>query len=223
MNAQSLKSYVGALCALLLIPLIGLIYIHLNHGDGVYYSLVTDLDRQLPFLKIFVVPYLSWYAFLLAGFVYLAYKERQSYYWALLQFIIGLLICYGVYAVYQTYVPRPLIEGDDWLLRTVAWVYQSDQPFNCFPSTHVLTSYLMMKAYLSAGNIPRIYKALVTLMAVLIIVSTQFVKQHVLLDIVGAVIVAEGVVSVVNRIRYRRWTNTLAAGMGREHLEGGLE
>ena len=52
---------------------------------------------------------------------------------------MGLLLCYSVYAIYQTTVPRPELIGSDWLLRTVQWVYRSDEPFNCFPSTHVLT------------------------------------------------------------------------------------
>ena len=43
-----------ACSGLLLIPLVGLIYIHLNQADGVAYSLVTDLDRQIPFMKSFV-------------------------------------------------------------------------------------------------------------------------------------------------------------------------
>ncbi|MBD0383796.1 phosphatase PAP2 family protein [Paenibacillus sedimenti] len=223
MKKESFISYLLACSALLSIPLVGLIYVYLNHGGERYYSLVTDLDRQIPFLKIFVVPYVSWYVFLLAGFMYLAYKDRQTYYKTLLQFIIGLLLCYGVYAVYQTHVPRPAIGGDDWMMRMVQWVYNNDQPFNCFPSTHVLTSYLMMKAYLSTAHISRIYTSIVTLLSLLIIASTQFMKQHVLLDIIGAVLVAEGVIYVVNRVRKGWFVKPLAAGMQRGQIEGGLE
>nr|WP_275901705.1 phosphatase PAP2 family protein [Paenibacillus sp. SYP-B3998] len=181
------------------------------------------MDRQIPFLKIFVVPYMLWYVFLLLGFMYLAYKDRRTYYLTLLQFIIGLLLCYSVYAVYQTFVSRPVISGDDWMLRMVQWVYLSDQPFNCFPSTHVLTSYLMMKAYLNTKQIPRLYTVIVTLMSVLIIASTLFVKQHVLLDIVGAVLVAEGVIYVVQRV-CRGWKIVpIAANVQPSHIKGGLE
>ncbi|MFD0694352.1 phosphatase PAP2 family protein [Paenibacillus sp. GCM10027628] len=223
MRKESLKSYLLACCALLSIPMVGFIYVYLNHGGERYFSLVTDLDRQIPFLKIFVVPYVSWYVFLLAGFMYLAYKDRQTYYKTLLQFIIGLLLCYVVYAIYQTYVPRPQISGDDWMLRLVQWVYRVDQPFNCFPSTHVLTSYLMMKAYLSTTQISRLVTTAVTLMSLLIIASTQFMKQHVLLDIVGAVLVAEGVVYAVNKVRKGWFAKPLAAGVQRGPIKGGLE
>lgn len=211
-----------ACSGLLLIPLVGLIYIHLNQADGVAYSLVTDLDRQIPFMKSFVIPYLSWYGFLLVGFLYLAYKDRSMYYKTLFQFIMGLLLCYGVYAIYQTTVPRPELTGSDWLLRMVQWVYRSDQPFNCFPSTHVLTSYLMMKAYLRSTTIAWPYKIAVTSMSLLIIVSTLLVKQHVLLDIVGAVLISEGVVYVVERFRIGLLKESVAVNTQQRKFEGGL-
>ncbi|MEW9702494.1 phosphatase PAP2 family protein [Paenibacillus sp. SI8] len=223
MRIESLKSYLLACCALLSIPAVGLIYVYLNRAGEAYYSLATDFDRQIPFLKIFVIPYISWYLFLFAGFMYLAYKDRRIYYKALLQFIVGLLLCYGVYAVYQTYVPRPEVVGDDLLSGMMRMVYQSDQPFNCFPSTHVLTSYLMMRAYLNAVSVPRVYKAVVTVMALLIILSTQFVKQHVLMDIVGAVLVAEGVIYAVARIRKGSMVKPLQANIRNGHMERGLE
>ncbi|MDF2650856.1 MAG: serine/threonine protein phosphatase [Paenibacillus sp.] len=222
MKKTSWWSYIMACSGLLLIPLVGLIYIHLNQADGVAYSLVTDLDRQIPFMKSFVIPYLSWYGFLLVGFLYLAYKDRSMYYKTLFQFIMGLLLCYGVYAIYQTTVPRPELTGSDWLLRMVQWVYRSDQPFNCFPSTHVLTSYLMMKAYLRSTTIVWPYKIAVTSMSLLIIVSTLFVKQHVLLDIVGAVLVSEGVVYVVERFRMGLLKDSVAVNTQQRKFEGGL-
>nr|WP_240159611.1 phosphatase PAP2 family protein [Paenibacillus aceris] len=187
------------------------------------YSLVTDLDRQIPFLKGFVVPYLSWYGFLFVGFLYLAYKDRRNYYITLVESVIGLLICYGVYAIYQTTVPRPDLAGSDPLLQMVEWVYRSDQPFNCFPSTHVLTSYLMMRAYLRSTQVAMRNKIIVSGMSLLIIVSTQFVKQHVLLDIVGAVLVAEGVVYALDRVR-RGWLTEshIKVQTQQNNLEGGL-
>ncbi|MFE5319401.1 phosphatase PAP2 family protein [Paenibacillus sp. NPDC056579] len=222
MKANSLTSHLLALSSLLSIPLLGLIYIYLNHGNGMVHSLVTDFDHQLPFLKVFVLPYLFWYPFLFIAFVYLAFKNREVFYQTLVQFNIGLLICYGFYAVYQTYVPRPVLVGDDWLLQMVRGVYSSDQPYNCFPSTHVLTTYLMMKAYLRTAGIPRMYTAAVTIVSILIIASTQFVKQHVLLDIAGAILVAEGVIYAVTRIHKGWFSKPIIAKPQQSTWEGSL-
>jgi membrane-associated phospholipid phosphatase len=220
MSVQLLKPHLLAVTSLLTIPLLGIVYVYLNHSTGTVYSLVTDLDRQMPFLKVFVLPYVSWYVFLFIAFLYLAIKNREAYYQTLLQFNIGLLICYAVYAVYQTHVPRPELVGDGWLLQIVQWVYNSDEPFNCFPSIHVLTSYLMMKAYLGTANVPRIYTVAVVFMSMLIIASTQFIKQHVLLDIMGAVLVAEGVIYVVSFILKGWMGKSLVTHARQKSLEG---
>jgi hypothetical protein len=169
------------------------------------------LDRQLPFIPAFVIPYIAWFPFLFAGFLYLAFKNRTAYYETLLQFNIGLIVCYAVYAVYQTYVPRPELIGDSYLLNAVRSVYSTDEPFNCFPSTHVLTSYLMMKAFLRTPHVPRLLRLAVSAMSLTIIASTLFMKQHVLLDAAGAIAVAEGAVQAVRLLRTRLRAGSLPA------------
>lgn len=187
------QSRLALLSLLLSIPLVGSLYVWLNRLDLPSFSLETDLDRQIPFLKIFILPYLGWYAFLLAGFVYLAFRDKTVYLRTLARFLIGMLVCYAVYLFYQTTVSRPDVSGDgilDWL---VLLVYRHDQPYNCFPSTHVLTSYCMLKAYREASGIRLSVRWAVAGIAVLIMLSTLFVKQHVLLDAAGAIAVVEAV------------------------------
>ncbi len=222
MKKETVKSYLLTVSTLISIPLLGLIYVYLNHPDSKVYSLVTDLDSQIPFIKIFVIPYVFWFVFIFIGFLYLAYKNRKLYFQTLLQFNIGRLICYGVYVVYQTHVPRPELTGNDWLIDLVQYVYRSDEPFNCFPSIHVLTSYLMMKAYLRAEGIPHFYKVAVTLMSVLIIASTQFIKQHVLLDIFGAILVAEVMLYLLAKIEKEIFVRNLVPSIQQNRVVGGV-
>ncbi|QYR19105.1 phosphatase PAP2 family protein [Paenibacillus sp. sptzw28] len=199
-----MKPHLIALSCLLSIPLLGIVYIYLNRSRGAStHSLLTDLDEQTPFLKIFIVPYLVWFVFILVCFVYLAFKNRQLYMKTLLLYNIGLVICYCIYAVYQTHVPRPEVSGTDWLSRLVQYVYNSDQPYNCFPSTHVLTSYCIMKAFASAREISRPIRLSVSTISILIILSTLFVKQYVLLDIAGAIAVVEASYFIADRVKMR--------------------
>jgi len=190
----------AALSLLLSVPLLSLIYVYVNRLDLPAYSLETDLDRQIPFVKIFVLPYLGWFAFLLAGFVYLAFKNRDIYLRTLLRFNVGLLVCYAVYLCYQTTVARPEVADVSWLDHLVLLVYNGDEPVNCFPSTHVLTSYCLLKAFRETPGVGRPIRLAVTGMSVLIILSTLFVKQHVLLDAVGAIAVVEGVYFAADRL-----------------------
>lgn len=64
-----LKSNILPVLLILLIPLVNILYGVLNNGNGIVHSLVTDIDRMVPFVKAFVVPYVLWYPFLFLHFL----------------------------------------------------------------------------------------------------------------------------------------------------------
>lgn len=191
------KSMILPLLAMLTIPLISILYVLLNHHEGTAYSLVTDLDRHLPFVKFFVLPYLFWFFYIILALFYLIKIDRTAYYRTLILYDLGLLIANLVYFFYQTTVPRPEIEADDLFNHMVSLVYQIDQPFNCFPSLHVFTTYLIMKS-IHTYSTQRMVKLVIHVIGILIILSTLFIKQHVILDVIGAVILAEILLKISN-------------------------
>lgn len=185
-----IQSIIYPVLALLTIPLCGLLYILLNHDGNGAYSLVTDLDRAMPFLKIFVVPYLFWYIFLFFGLLYLCRLNRKGFYKTIVIYDLGLLLASLIYYLFQTTVPRPSLVEDDWLTNMVSFVYQMDQPYNCFPSIHVFTTYLIMRSLQQYSKLP-IVKLVVHLIGISIILSTVLIKQHVILDVVASIILVE--------------------------------
>ncbi|MEH7375571.1 phosphatase PAP2 family protein, partial [Neobacillus drentensis] len=64
--------------------------------------------------------------------------------------------------------------------------YANDRPFNCFPSIHVLTTFVIMLASLHIKNKHLINNACIHVVGTLIIISTLFVKQHVIFDMIGS-------------------------------------
>jgi membrane-associated phospholipid phosphatase len=183
-----IKENILALCLLLSIPLLNIIYQVLNHGERGARQLITAVDHQIPFVEIFVVPYVLWYAFIFLMFVYFCIYDRAIYYRTLLSFCVGMLVCYVIYFFFQTTVPRPELMGNGILTSMVKYVYGADQPFNCFPSIHVLSSYLMILG-IRHSKLWTIRKdIIVSTIAYSIILSTLFVKQHVVLDVVAGVL-----------------------------------
>ncbi|MCQ6563396.1 serine/threonine protein phosphatase [Paenibacillus mendelii] len=110
------------------------------------------------------------------------------YYRTLLSLCIGLIVCYVTCYFYQTMVIHPEIKGSGWLELMVQVIYNSDMPYNCLPSIHVLTSYLMFR---SAYVFQPVARHVIRCLAVLIIVSTLFVKQHVVVDVFAGWLAAE--------------------------------
>ncbi|SHI51945.1 phosphatase PAP2 family protein [Desulfosporosinus lacus] len=176
------------LCLMLSIPILNIIYVLLNNANRGTHSLVTDLDQGVPFLKIFVLPYLSWYFFIFGTLTYFCFKDKKIFYRTLLSINLGLLISYGIYFFFQTNVPRPDLVGNDFLTMLIAFVYNNDQPFNAFPSIHVLLSFLMIKAINKYPAKNYLNVTVVYITAILIILATQFIKQHVILDLLSSIV-----------------------------------
>ncbi|MDF2548292.1 MAG: serine/threonine protein phosphatase [Anaerosolibacter sp.] len=195
---KNTKKNITALCLMISIPLLNILYGVLNHGDRGAYSLMTDIDRSIPFLKIFIIPYVAWYLFLICTLAYFCLKDRETYYKTLLSLNLGLLICYGVYFFYQTAVPRPILVGEDILTKIVAWVYATDQPFNCFPSIHSLSSYLMFKGIRHSSIRNHGNQLVISGIAFTVILSTLFVKQHAVLDAIAAIFLGEVLFNLIS-------------------------
>lgn len=85
------------LCLLLSIPISNMIYVLLNNANRGSHSLVTDLDQGVPFLKIFILPYLAWYFFIFGTLTYFCFKDKKIYYRTVLSVNLGLLISFGIY------------------------------------------------------------------------------------------------------------------------------
>lgn len=193
---------------MLSIPISNIIYVLLNNANRGTHSLVTDLDQGVPFLKIFVLPYLSWYFFIFGTLTFFCFKDKKIYYRTLLSINLGLLISYGIYFFFQTNVQRPDLVGNDFLTMLIAFVYNNDQPFNAFPSIHVLLSFLMIKAINRYPAKNYLNVAIVYITAILIILATQFIKQHVILDLLSSIVLGGlifDLVFYVNMEELRAW------------------
>lgn len=196
---EKIKENLIPLCFLLSLPISNIFYKILNNPSRGAYSLMTDIDRAVPFLKIFILPYVMWYPFILFCLMYLCFKNRKVYYRVLISINIGLICCYIIYYFFQTTVLRPELVGNDLLTKMVSIIYGYDNPYNCFPSLHVTTTYLVMRGVNKSKNYIWI-GVVVNIIGILIILSTQFVKQHVVLDMISAIIMNEIIFRIVTQI-----------------------
>jgi len=172
------------------IPFSNLFYWTLNNTQRGVYDLTTDLDRFLPLIKIFIIPYMTLWFYLAFCFVYLCFKNRKVYYKIMLTLSLCYVVAFITYYFFQTTVPRPLVTGDDIFSKLILFTYNSDKPYNCFPSIHVITAYLAIKG-INATNARKSIKLPVNIVGFLIIISTQFVKQHVIMDIFFAIFLCD--------------------------------
>ncbi|MBE6064636.1 phosphatase PAP2 family protein [Clostridium sporogenes] len=185
--------------ALLSIPIINIFYALLNNNNRGVFQLVTSIDNTIPFIKEFIIPYILWYPFIALSLLFICLKDLKVYYRTLITLNLCLLSCYLIYYFFQTTVPRPAIYGNDIFSFLTLLVYKFDKPFNCFPSIHVVTSYLMIKGINSIDCSKKI-RHLVIFMSILIIVSTLFIKQHVILDVISAILLGDIIFDFISKL-----------------------
>ena len=183
---------------MLLIPLIDSIYLLLNHSNDDVYMLVTKFDKIIPFKQLFIVPYVAWFGLIFVVLIWFMYRDIKLYIFSIISIILGLLISFIIFSLFQTTVPRPEILGDDIFSQLTKLMYTIDNPFNAFPSIHVLTSYIVfLGCQETKGRYPKI-SLVIQGVVILVILATLFLKQHTLLDVLGGLILGGSLFKTVN-------------------------
>ncbi|WP_426348449.1 phosphatase PAP2 family protein [Alloiococcus sp. CFN-8] len=183
---KELKSYKREGFYLMIYLILTASYKLFNTPREMVYDLTIGIDRLIPFTKEFIVFYYIWYLFLAVTIIGLFLKDRESYFRYLKGLSLGLIGAYLTYTFFQSTVPRPEVIGNDIFAIMVRQIYAIDNPYNCFPSIHVFaTVYGCLVISKSYFNSNKLFKITMYITGILIILSTLFVKQHVILDAVG--------------------------------------
>lgn len=167
-----------------------------------YYPVSCPLDELIPFCEYFLIPYLFWFVFLVGIHIYTLLYDTDSFK-KLMRFI---MVSYSAAMLVYILFPncqelRPVaFERDNVLTRFMEGFYQFDTNTNVCPSIHVIGSVaVMLCAWNSKHFNTTGWKIVFAVTALLISVSTVFLKQHSVLDIVAAMPVCMGAYWVVYR------------------------
>lgn len=173
-------------------PIFGILFLFAERGytPDSYITVYCALDDKIPFNELFLIPYLFWFVFLAGSHIYTLLYDVETFK-KLMNFII---ITYSVALIIYFLFPtcqelRPVVfERDNLLTRFMAGFYQFDTNTNVCPSLHVVGSLAAMFAcWESKGLQKPVWKITFGITAFLICISTVFLKQHSVLDILMAV------------------------------------
>lgn len=168
------------------------------------YDFSTPFDRATRFIPAFIYPIWVLYGMLvLPAFII---KDRKLLMAMAYAFVVLIVSSVLLFILIPVQVPRPDFAVQGLSEKLVALMYATDRPVCGFPSLHVSTSLL---AAMIISRQSRWLGATYYLMFVLTAVGILFVKQHVLMDILGGVAMA-GVVyymMVVRRLSHAGGSN----------------
>lgn len=151
----------------------------------------TELDEMIPFCKYFIIPYLFWFAYVGVTMIYfLLYCEKEKEQYSMLySFCAGIFVFILISWLYPNgHILRPELIGDDFWTNLVRMLHSTDTPTNILPSLHVFETVVCSIALLRQNIFLRssVHKIFIILVTVSIILSTMFLKQHSIIDVVFA-------------------------------------
>lgn len=143
-------------------------------------------DNIIPFIPYFVIFYITWFPLLfLVPLLVLKYDKKVFDRYIFTIFIFA--IFEGImFILLPTTMNREVINVTSISTFIINIIYKVDTPANLFPSAHCAFAILFIMSVLDVKKIKREYKLLILVISILIILSTLFIKQHVLIDVIGA-------------------------------------
>lgn len=190
---------------LIILPLININYVVASNMSNNGRHIETFLDKKIPVISLFVIPYIYWYLYILLGLIFILSKNRKKYLRLLLSIYIGMIVCYFFYYFLPVEIRRPYIADTNIFNKLVNIIYDSDRPVNCFPSIHVLNTYLIMRY--TSKNYSKSWFHYTNVVGILIILSTLFIKQHYILDGLASIFFSEIIIFINKFIddKYFEW------------------
>lgn len=145
-----------------------------------------ELDKHIPLIPWFVYFYYLTFPLGIVTFFYIAYKDKKSLYNIFLTLCISFLISGVIYLVGQTEFTKPDFEPVTFTDKLVVWTWGSVNPINCFPSQHCFMAFAIIIGCLSSKNLNIFYRIFAIFCASMIVLSTVFIRQHFVLDIIAS-------------------------------------
>ena len=152
-------------------------------------------DDKIPFCPYFIIPYVLWYFFLIGTVIYFAVfcPSKKEYYQYLGTLGVGmtlfLLISY-VYPNGQHLRPDLGSTGGGAFISVIRFLYKIDTPTNIFPSMHVFNATASCIALYQNERCRKnkLFTVSQIILTISIVLSTMFLKQHSVADVMTALI-----------------------------------
>ncbi len=173
-------------------PLFGIIFFLLERVLIMDYKpMESFIDAYIPFCELFVFPYLLWFLFLFFIHIYTLLFDIEAFkklmYFIIISYSLSSLI-FILFPNMQALRPTEFAR-DNFLVDFMKGFYEFDTNTNVCPSLHVVGSFAVLFASWNCKGLSSpLSRIIFTILTILISISTVFLKQHSIIDIIVGVI-----------------------------------
>ncbi len=200
----------------------------LEHRKTEVYIIKSVLDDYIPFCAPFIIPYMIWFFYVVIILLILALKPQSflpiknsgffkyfyssdvnDFYSCSIALIIGMTFSLIVYTIFPNGLnlrPENFV-AHDYFTSVIAGLYKADTSTNVCPSLHVYNSLVVNYAFCTSKGInalnstlKNILKIISNVLCILICLSTMFIKQHSIIDVICALVLFGIIYLIVYKI-----------------------
>lgn len=162
--------------------------------DSAYTNIHVKLDDMIPFCEWFIIPYLLWFVYIIVVMAFVFFTSRDGFYKASAYLFIGMSVCLLICTIWPNGQDLRVEEftNDNILTLLMSIVYHADTNTNVFPSIHVYNSIGAVVILCKSEKLKNMtwLKVVAGIFSVSIVLSTMFLKQHSVIDVLGGIVLA---------------------------------
>ena len=163
-----------------------------KHVTSNYFVIHSVFDDYITFIEIFIIPYLLWFVYVSGTVLYFFFTDKQGFYRICTLLITGMTLFLIICTIFPNGLNlRPsTFARDNIFVDLVRFIYRADTSTNVLPSLHVYNS---IGCYIAIRNSQKLrqYKWVQNgslVLTVSIVLSTMFLKQHSVVDVIAAIV-----------------------------------
>lgn len=176
-------------------------------ASRMHYDLTTALDGLIPFLPWTISIYWGSYLFWAVNYFLCAAQDRRERMRFFGADALAKGICFLFFLLLPTTNVRPEPVGSGFWERLMRLLYQLDAADNLFPSIHCLASWLCWIGIRRRPDIPHWYRCFSLAAAIAVCISTLTTKQHVIIDVIGGIVLAEACYCITGSQMFTRFAS----------------
>lgn len=179
----------------LILPLYGIFYLFFfalaeQKVTTQFHVIEAKIDRMIPFVECFVIPYIIWFPYIAATVIAFVFINKNDYYKLCINLCVGMTLFLIISFIYPnghllrpTTFPRYNIFTD-----IISTLYKSDTSTNILPSIHCYNSIVVFFAIWKSEFFKKYPIIIIAsfILSTLIVLSTVFIKQHSIWDMISA-------------------------------------
>ena len=181
---------------------------------------VTDIHVPLdeiipftPFNEVFIIPYILWFIYIPVVFIFIYFQGKNEFYRMCAYLFLGMTICLVICTVFPNGLALRLKDNEishNIFGSIIRFLYKADTPTNVLPSIHVFATIsahicLVHSQGLKTGVAARRIKLGSLILTICICLSTIFLKQHSVVDLVTGALLSLVLYFVIFKIAFKNF------------------